>query len=91
MDASGYAYVTGKTASTNFPNSARFDSVGDVSYDVFVTKLDTTATGPASLIYSTYLGGGPFSWRRTAPGIAIDSMHRTPTSRVSRALTISRS
>src|SRR5207244_12799398 len=38
--------------------------------DAFVTKLDTTASGDASLVYSTYLGGSDSD---VANGIAVDS------------------
>src|SRR5580698_6853968 len=48
-DSNGMAYVVGLTASqpgTGLANGA-----------AFLTKLDTTQSGAASLIYSTYLGG----------------------------------
>ena len=55
VDSSGNAYVTGYTASTNFPTANPFQaSYGGGYYDAFVTKLN--ASGNA-LIYSTYLGG----------------------------------
>ena len=58
-DNSGYAYVTGRTDSTNFPVLNGFQSTHATgnSDDAFVTKLDTTQTGAASLLYSTFLGG----------------------------------
>ncbi len=61
VDASGHAYVTGETSSTDFPmtGSLQFGNAvlpppgaGD---DVFVTELSPDG---ASLVYSTYLGGG---------------------------------
>jgi hypothetical protein len=55
VDESGNAYVTGTTASTNFPTTIGADqTTNHGSYDAFVSKL--SADG-ASLIYSTYLGG----------------------------------
>jgi Beta-propeller repeat len=56
VDSSGDAYVTGATASTNFPvtTGAFQTSNGGGLLDVFVTKLNSTGSG---LIYSTYLGG----------------------------------
>jgi hypothetical protein len=56
VDASGNAYVTGATLSTNFPTtSGAFQSVNNGGGgDVFVTKLNPTG---AALVYSTYLGG----------------------------------
>jgi len=54
VDASGNAYVTGATASLNFPTSSPFQKTIGGGADVFVAKLN--ATGSA-LTYSTYLGG----------------------------------
>jgi hypothetical protein len=56
VDASGNAYVTGRTRSPGFPTTpSAFDRrFNGGFYDVFVTKMD--ATGSAAL-YSTYLGG----------------------------------
>ncbi len=56
VDASGNAYVTGRTRSTNFPtvNPIQATFGGGTSDDTFVTKLN--ASGSA-LVYSTYLGG----------------------------------
>ncbi len=56
VDASGNAYVTGDTSSTDFPvTGGAFDThYGGGSYDAFVLKLN--ATGSA-LVYATYLGG----------------------------------
>src|SRR5437867_2121639 len=56
VDAFGNAYVTGRTASADFPTtSGAFDNTFNGGFnDVFVTKLN--ATGSA-LVYSTYLGG----------------------------------
>jgi hypothetical protein len=73
VDASGNAYVTGETWSTDFPTtSGAFQTtfgggpVGEPT-DAFVSKLN--AAGSA-LLYSTYLGGsgGDFGF-----GIAVDS------------------
>jgi hypothetical protein len=54
VDASGNAYVTGQTTSTDFPLQNAFQSTLGDGYDAFVTKLSPTGT---TLIYSTYLGG----------------------------------
>jgi hypothetical protein len=68
-DSAGNAYVTGYTASTNFPTTpgAFQTSIGGGS-DAFVTKLNPT--GAAPLVYSTYLGGGGGD---IGYGIAVDS------------------
>ena len=56
VDASGNAYVTGSTNSSNFPTTAGVPQLayGSGTYDVFVTKLNASGT---ALVYSTYLGG----------------------------------
>jgi len=55
IDSAGEAYVTGVTASTNFPTTS---GVYQTTYagdgDVFVTKFNSTGTG---VLFSTYLGG----------------------------------
>jgi hypothetical protein len=53
-DASGYAYVTGYTDSTDLPAAIPYQGGNGGSVDVFVAKLN--AAGNA-LIYCTYLGG----------------------------------
>jgi hypothetical protein len=65
VDASGSAYVTGATLSTDFPtlNPYQTDQGGA---DVFVTKLSPSGSG---LVYSTYLGG---SGSETGYGIAVE-------------------
>src|SRR5579863_9763624 len=57
MDPTG-VYVTGSTASTDFPGvsgSSIQPANGGGSSDAFITKLDLTLS---STLYSTYLGGG---------------------------------
>ncbi len=53
FDGSGNAYVTGETASTNFPGVSNVLR-GAGTTDAFVTKI---AADGSSLIYSTYVGG----------------------------------
>jgi hypothetical protein len=66
-DASGCAYITGFTESTDFPVKNAYQSAKAGGSDVFVTKL--SAAGNA-LIYSTYLGGSDTDIGR---GIAVDT------------------
>jgi hypothetical protein len=69
VDPSGNAYLTGTTASTNFPTLNAFQpTAGGGGGDAFVAKL--TPTG--SLSYSTYLGGNAQS-DDVGFGIAADS------------------
>jgi len=49
-------YVTGTTNSANFPLRNELDNTLG-GYDVFVTKIDTSQSDNASLLYSTFLGG----------------------------------
>ena len=66
VDNNGNAYITGSTASTDFPtvNAVQPNYGGG---DAFVTKLNATGT---ALVYSTYLGGGGYD---EGNGIAVDS------------------
>ena len=53
------AYVSGSTASPNLPVTPNaFDTTPNGSQDAFVARIDTRKSGPASLEYSTFLGGG---------------------------------
>jgi hypothetical protein len=57
VDSSGYAYVTGWTASANFPTTSfAYDALygGGTYGDAFVSKLGTAGD---TLTYSTFLGG----------------------------------
>ncbi len=54
VDASGSAYVTGYTSSTDFPTAGPYQT-DQGGTDVFVTKLSPDGN---SLVYSTYIGGG---------------------------------
>jgi hypothetical protein len=67
VDASGNAYVTGETASTNFPTvNAIQPAFGGGAFDAFVLKLNAVGS---SLIYSTFLGG---SGSDSGRSIAVD-------------------
>jgi len=70
VDVAGNAYVTGRTNSPNFPTTlGAFQTTFAGGGDAFVTKLNTLASGSASLVYSTYLGG---SRADVGFGIAVD-------------------
>lgn len=72
IDGVGNAYVTGYTASRDFPTANPFQATYRGGSDVFVAKLDTTGS---ELVYSTYLGGSSPEGFGYFPhiGIAADS------------------
>jgi hypothetical protein len=68
VDSSGNTYVAGYTTSTDFPTtSGAFQTQNAGKNDVFVAKLNTTAT---TLLYGTYIGG---SSDDQAWGLKVDS------------------
>jgi hypothetical protein len=60
VDSSGNMYVTGETASANFPVTAgAFQTThgggeGSIPYDVYVAKINPSGGG---VVYATYIGG----------------------------------
>jgi hypothetical protein len=72
VDSAGNAYVAGNTDSANFPLKGAFQ--GDQGgTDAFVAKINPAASGEASLVYSTYLGG---QGTDKVLGIAVDAFGR---------------
>ncbi len=58
VDGAGNVYITGTTASTDFPTAGSgYQTTLVGKSDAFVTLLDTNGTGTEGLVYSTYLGG----------------------------------
>jgi len=81
-DILGNAYVTGRTASTNFPLSPSNPGGGafqvtrpDSGGDAFISKLSPLGNGTADLIYSSYFGGdgSGSGFPDQANAIAVDS------------------
>jgi hypothetical protein len=68
VDAAGSAYVTGRTASSNFPTTPGAYDTNLGGTDAFVTKLNAAGS---DLVYSTYLGGPTDS--NVAFGIEVDA------------------
>ncbi len=66
VDPNGNAYVTGWTASSNFPTANAMQASNHGGNDAFVTELNPSGS---AMIYSTYLGGGG---NDQASGIAVD-------------------
>ena len=73
VDSTGHAYLVGSTASADFPTRDAFQTikVGGNDLDLFITKIDTNATGANSLVFSTYYGASNFD--EGASGVAIDA------------------
>jgi uncharacterized protein (TIGR03437 family) len=67
IDAAGSAYVTGYTASTDFPVQSPLRRSNGGAVDAFVTKINPAGS---ALVYSTYLGGDGTDY---GTGIAVDS------------------
>src|SRR5262249_48895995 len=65
VDGAGSIYLTGESASTDFPITPGALDGTPSSLDVFVTKLDATG----ALVYSTFIGG---SGSDNALAIALD-------------------
>jgi hypothetical protein len=58
LDSTGDAYVTGVTQASDFPvTPGAFQTVIHGGEDTFVAKFNTSLSGAASLVYSTFLGG----------------------------------
>jgi hypothetical protein len=72
LDSAGRMVVVGRTDSEDFPTTAGslFPSFRGKDFDAFVAKLDPAASGPASLVYSTFLGG---AGNDAAFGVALDA------------------
>ncbi len=67
IDGSGAVYITGVSASANFPTTAgALDTVLGGSSDAFIAKLNATGS---DLVYATFLGGNSYD---NGTGIALD-------------------
>jgi hypothetical protein len=64
--ATGYAYVSGYTQSSDFPTESAWNSTINGGYDAFVFKLNPSGD---DLVYSTYVGGSSTDYARC---IAVD-------------------
>ena len=70
LDPANNAYIAGRTNAGNFPTKNAFQPEKSGGIDAFVTKLNPASSGEASLVYSTFLGGGGTD---EANGIAVNS------------------
>ncbi|MCD9186404.1 MAG: SBBP repeat-containing protein [Pyrinomonadaceae bacterium] len=71
VDSANNAYVAGFTKGENFPTKNAFQPASGGGDDAWVAKFNPAASGEASLIYSSYLGG---SGTESAKNIAVDSV-----------------
>ncbi len=72
IDTSGLIYVTGTTASSNFPTTVgAFQTAAKAPSQFFFSKINPSLTGTTSLVYSTYIGGTGTT--NIGGGIAVDS------------------
>jgi hypothetical protein len=67
VDASGNAYVTGRTGSSNFPAVVGPDTSHNGNFDAFVAKVNPSGT---ALVYAGFLGGSNYDY---GSGIAVDA------------------
>jgi len=71
LDAAGNAYLTGDTRSLSFPTTpGAFDTRHNGSWDAFVTKLNATAAGLSTVLFSvpaapTMAAASPWTTRAT--------------------------
>jgi uncharacterized repeat protein (TIGR01451 family) len=57
IDNAGNAYLVGYTSSQDFPTESAFQNSVAGSFDAFIGKIDTNASGVSSLAFCSYLGG----------------------------------
>jgi hypothetical protein len=79
VDTAGNAYVTGFTYSKDFPVTASafqsmLKSIHSGGSNAFISQVNTSRSGSASLAYSTYLGG---SGSEVGNGVAVDKFGNT--------------
>jgi hypothetical protein len=87
LDATGKIYLSGITASANFPTTTgAFQTTPKATNQFFMSKIDPTLSGVPSLVYSTYIGGSssPSSGGVVlGGGIAVDTNASAPSVYVS--------
>ncbi len=66
----GKAYITGQTASSNFPVKNAIQGTLVAGAEIFVSEFDPTKTGDDALISSTFITGGANDYARS---IAVDA------------------
>jgi hypothetical protein len=69
IDKIGRAWVTGRTASSDFPSVSATQGTFGGNYDAFVAQIDPALSGAASLCFSSFLGGALYD---EATGLKVD-------------------
>jgi hypothetical protein len=70
LGPSGNAYMVGYSYATDYPLVGALDSVSNTpNQKAVVSRIDTTKSGVASLVYSTYFGGTKISLSGPGPGV----------------------
>jgi hypothetical protein len=70
LGSSGDAYITGYSYATDYPLVGALDSVSNTpNQKTIVSRLDTTKSGAASLVYSSYFGGTRLTLLGSSPGV----------------------
>jgi hypothetical protein len=65
----GVAYITGYSYATDFPTVAPLSTTSNSPFQkAIIAQIDTTKTGVASLLFSTYFGGTVFTLGSSQPG-----------------------
>ena len=70
FDASGKIYAAGGTMSDDFSSAGGFQTSRAGSQDAFLTVIDPSQTGSATIVFSSYFGGTGFD---TGRGLAVAS------------------
>jgi hypothetical protein len=75
VDSSGNVYLTGGTNSADYPMtpSAFQAALGNPNSNAFLTVIDPSKSGAASLVYSTYFGGGGTANGDSGSAIAVNA------------------
>ena len=73
LDGNNNAYIVGQTDSDDLPTRNPAQGTFGGVKDLFVAKFNTNASGDASLIYATYLGGEGEEPYSDNPNIGVDT------------------
>ena len=86
MDPTGLIVATGRTQSAHFPmtpagvptifNSATYLPEGASGDEPYLVKINPSLSGTASLVYSTFLGGGSATkaWGSFCTSVGVDAL-----------------